>query len=913
MINGEAIRDMLVRLFGPIKLSETPPPAEQFRYNKTPKAYVPPSDPASARIAVESRYMEKTANANTRDVFSVVTHQALNPKLKPFETAVPHRQIITDLAHLGEITKGEYHRTAAAVEHLFGHDAHGPTAWMLMNGILSPQTRYSDHAGAASLLTAKFLALSPRQRKDEREIDRIIYETNESGRGLRDSSGRETTGNSFGFALSTEVKRETAKHALLNIEHLKDSLENPKRYDPLHYVNSEGKPTTMLNSPRALKVVNFINAYFQQHLGAPIDTHMLRLLMNPDLSSHALSSDFMRQFKDSDIDDPKELEFLQRQGSKGLPVSSEVVKLLMRNNTVSIPSGLTKKGEREFIGPSEWMKRMNTALITRPPVYLAYKHALHESAVDMGWNLAQVQESVWTGIISLLAVNSVVADGHPIDDVIQALDNDAIKKGWQNHESFYFPELVKSYAARRDPQDLKRKLEQSQAEHAEASSRPLNLHGRTRARLRDIAAHLPSGAVADASSPIRRALRESLDRRGLISTPFAQEGEPVRMMIQPDELARLRQYTANEASRPYIPDPASQTARTVKAPAPKKLFSGWVSPVGEEHPFQDGEDNHSIAASRMTGIADSDAAFNSLYDHGWIRISAANRLGAQEPHNITTGSFRSLNTRISAQKFIAKHYHPDEKVFIHGTDSTYGRHMKAEHAHKALGVFDSRIKEDPFGAIFRPAQLSMLQAIRERIRRQREPLRLAQYDRPLDFIPAMQRAMSSNYKTFATQLRAVLQRSGVTPHEVTPAVHDVTGQARATVFAAGTYKNPNAPALSSAWAGLLGRQPGMVSFLSHPQGVDSIYRFSHGDSDVVREALSNAGVGSRVLVPSGSNYHVYVFDRGRSQREAVSRTLIALGVQADEWRGNGHAIGGKVEDMGRGQYRDVISQQAAPA
>lgn len=188
-----------------------------------------------------------------------------------------------------------------------------------------------------------------------------------------------------------------------------------------------------------------------------------------------------------------------------------------------------------------------------------------------------------------------------------------------------------------------------------------------------------------------------------------------------------------------------------------------------------------------------------------------------------------------------------------------------------------------------------------------EKIRLARYDAPLPLSGALQRVTASNQDTFIHHLRSVLAQSGVVPHEIRPAVHDVAGAARVGVFASGTFKNPNAPGTAAAWTGLLGRNPEMLSFRANSSGPDSMYKFGHGDADMIQQALQSVGVTSRVLVPEGKNFTVYVYDKGRQQRDKIASALGQLQVPADEWRGQGSPIGGNQDDMGREQYRHQIN------
>src|SRR6185503_14472481 len=130
---------------------------------------------------------------------------------------------------------------------------------------------------------------------------------------------------------------------------------------------------------------------------------------------------------------------------------------------------------------------------------------------------------------------------------------------------------------------------------------------------------------------------------------------------------------------------------------------------------------------------------------------------------------------------------------------------------------------------------------------------------PLDFGPSLDRVMSANQGPLVQALHDALLRSGINPQHIAPAVHDFGGMTRASILAIGHASNPTAAATGTAWTGLLGRQPGMVSFKGNPRGKDSVYVFHHHNADIVRNVLQAAGVTSRTIVPEHAHYKVYVY------------------------------------------------------
>jgi uncharacterized protein (TIGR02996 family) len=196
----------------------------------------------------------------------------------------------------------------------------------------------------------------------------------------------------------------------------------------------------------------------------------------------------------------------------------------------------------------------------------------------------------------------------------------------------------------------------------------------------------------------------------------------------------------------------------------------------------------------------------------------------------------------------------------------------------------------------------------------RRAVRLAALrDRPVAPTGAADRLGTAGHKALVRALRDVLDRSGLTPNEVWPAVHDVGGQARASAVAAAYgERQPGAADYAAAWQGLVAKQPGLVVFRSHPDGPDSVYRLGfRGPTRAMSELLDRYGVASRVFVPRGHDTQVYVYDPGRKLRDSVGQLAGRLGLVAVEHTGEGRAIGGG-DDLGRSAYRDTIRRAEAP-
>lgn len=659
----------------------------------------------------EHRFLESAQKKTLKQHEELVQH-AVAPSTQPFESSVPTPSLLGLLARLGAPAKGEYEKTFGTVKQMFGHDPDGITAWIGLNSVFSPNTSYADHASAASLITAHWL--NRKKPTDPDTIRNMISEIRKFGRDYTPNLARKYPGEQPyirkpGVALGGTVYAtrhvEDAVSVLQNVEKLREALADPTGEAAQHLDILGGGGTS--------KKPNFAMSYPFGEYGTAIDTHMLRLLMHPTLDNFKLHSDVWRQVR-AHLSRPGELDRLEKLSLKGMPIKSELVRLLMEKPDIPIKvkatQSLGRKGA-DTITINEWLKTLNTKMFEKPQNYLAYKFAVNEAAKKLGWTAAQVQESVWTAVVSIMAANEL---GIPKNKIAQALTQDALRKGWNNHEAVFFPSVADALARGGVDKSTLRRLAEGQNQRTAKASRSGILRKGDEAAIGHIATHLPGINARSAGKPVMDHLRKMLEEQGLL-------------------------------------DP-------------------------------------------------------------------------------NTGKYR-LQMRL-----------------------------------------------------------------------------MAHYDQPLDFANVLQRIHASNQQPFMQGLQQALQQAGVIPQKLTPAVHDVSGQARASIIAIGQYANRQSPRSAAAWTGLLGRQPGMLSFTGNPRGKDSVYHFSHHSPDIVRNVLQAHGVFNRTIVPEGNSYSVYVYDPANKYRTGMARALTELHATATEWRGDGQTLGGNLEDMGRAQYRDTINK-----
>ena len=877
-------------------------------------------DPQSYMTRPEADYMGKAKSASVAKFDAL--RKAATTKANPFGDTLPTVQTLTNLAQLGSPAKGEYQRTYETVKSLFGHDPDGVAAWQGVNAALSPRTEYLDHAGAASLITANWLAMD--KPSDPDTIKNLIHRVHVFGKlytpglaaktpwALDPKTGRYAgmpTGQHLTFGGTTKMgdNVDRAVRVLANIGKLREALMDP--------AGQPGEHLALLSGGGLAKVPNFAISYSAPRQGTALDMWMSHLMFHPDLDNVQNYSDFLSQVK-ANLNDPSDLTAIEKKAAKHYPVRSELVKALMKvpEMTVKIKrQGNDGKTRMEDIKVAKFIQELNAKLVSDTPTYLAYKHAVAEAAKKLGWTLAEVQESVWTGVVALAAAKSA---GIPPKKIQEYLTADTVRKGWQNHEAFVFPGVVDAYRrAGTDPAAV-RELEQRTLEGAAGRSRPGVIPVSDPAHLRRVVAYVPPSNIrgGDAAGPIRRALIQRLTQEGLLDPAtgkmrLRRGGPPLQFNIA------------------GMVGAASAQARSgVVDHAPHLIMSDYLEDQGKyahaalirDHVTRNPNQPVDTASTQFQHMMQDPSGYGDM--SRFLALHPGRFLARLEGR--TTSLWSAPPPDRTKAGTIRKAWAPQLHVWEMHHDTpeaaaTYHQQLVDE---GAIGMQAAPKAEPTTANPMAPGMLKRYHVVNWPERGvtdtphllARRPAKLAQYDMPVDFVSALSRAVSADQQAFAEHLRRVLSQSGIHPHEVSPAVHDFSGQARASVLAAGSYKHAQVfPHTGTAWTGILGRQPGMLTFQGGAGGPDSVYRFAHQDADAVRQALDRAGVKNRVLVPQDKTFHVFVYDKGRMAREGVAQALTLLGVPAEEWRGTGTPVGGKQDDMGREQYRGVINTAEA--
>jgi len=724
----------------------------------------------------------------------------------------------------------EHQRTTDTVRDLFGHDPDGVHAWQTVNNILSVDTPYKEHTTAASDIVSNWLASN--KPTDEGSLSQLIKRVGDFG-----------------------VKSKGIITSLANVQSLRNNLVNsspPEKQSLAHFGGKLQLPFAPLTGV------------------TPVDLHLSKGAYNPNFDTFENQSDILTQVK-ARLSAPGELSERQQNIVSQYPSKSRLVDALAQ---------MPHKGEKSIYSQ---LKVVGNLLENRPHYYLAFKEAVEKASLLLGWSPEEVQESLWTSMLGLLAAKN----GIPVDRVQDYLNQDALSKGWKSHESLIFPKLVTAYSGARDKPEIVRRMEERTNAAATSHSRSGIVRNSNSPGFTGSPTAVPPRA-AIIGEALRRAIRQKLTEEGMIDkktgqlkTSQAQVGEPLQLQGTPP-----LPFNHNNLHT-WLGD------RQQHVVGPNKII------------YRDGHNIKFKLYNTDIITYHPDNTF-TLNKGGFDTLTTKRNMNQYSPLGLVPMSrdkYRFNTRRIdqNGQEIT----NPEENSFINHASQNpkdvspwlvYADWLDEQHDPRADNI--RRVV---------PNKLRKLRIILQKA----VSLKLAHYDEALDFVPALQRAVSSNHRLFIDHLKTVLLRAGIHPQNLLPAVHDLGNAARVSVVALGERTNPQAQTTGAAWTGLLGRQPGMVSFTAHPQGQDSIYNFSHKDANAVRSTLDSVGVMNRVLVPSGTTYSVYLYDKGRQKRPQVAQALNQLGVTAEEWWGTGEPVGGKTSDMGREQYRNTINKVEA--
>lgn len=399
---------------------------------------------------------------------------------------MPQMREIKALGRAGESARGGYHLFHTIAQHLFGHDEDARVAFPVLNSVFSANTDVPQHTGAALVTTARWMQAN--KPDDRQAINKIL----DSVKNIKRVNAQGDDVYAYSTLRMTEHYRKAGD--------LLEGLGHMSRDIPEIMRSITGKGLG--------KTPNFGAAFLHAN-GAPVDTHYLKATSPYGLDKTDYGRDLIRHV-------------VQQAGlGRRSRYESE------EHYNSDLMAAIAEHGGVEALA---FLKGFNQKMMSSPQHYLAYKALTGQAAHDFNWTVREMQEAVWTGILSVIALRDL---GVPPERIARAMRHDANIRGWNPMEVIFQPrvidELVAAGVNRRDLDRIRRHFAQVQS--AAAPTGPV--FTRTDPALSSVARRItPSYGKKTAADPIRTAYESVIGTSqhliGLTGKRLQREGDPRR-------------------------------------------------------------------------------------------------------------------------------------------------------------------------------------------------------------------------------------------------------------------------------------------------------------------------------------------------------------------------------------------------
>jgi len=306
---------------------------------------------------------------------------------------IPTLKTIKTLAKAGESTRGQYEHSRKVLDHLIGPN--DTDMWVAANAILSPQTEWEEHSQAAMRLLR--LWVDHGRTTDPDEVHKYIS-------------------NQLPFEVNNNGKRLYSLYDYTTQQKILKLFTNPDLYrrEKTHLggeIQSGGRG----------KITDFRGSfYFPWHTA--LDTHQSKLTTPTyeeikrwiDNKFSPGSGDDRKKIKENNkkrIQAHKDLRALRDSASQmggDLPITHKIVMAITKDAPSDLASSLL-------------LAQKN--VISQPWKYNAYKVAMGQAAHEMGWEPREVQEAVWTAVVSIIAMKNYGVHPEKILDKLRHEDS----------------------------------------------------------------------------------------------------------------------------------------------------------------------------------------------------------------------------------------------------------------------------------------------------------------------------------------------------------------------------------------------------------------------------------------------------------------------------------------------------------
>jgi uncharacterized protein (TIGR02996 family) len=364
------------------------------------------------------------------------------------EGLLPSVPELKSLAQAGQSVRGQYRHSWEVLRDFIGHsNAH---LFWTANAILSPLAGWEKHSRAAMRLVRQWhegthalraATGDPNARMARPDIEQLVE-------GLKHQTMLEER-----YAPEEAATAKQAGKKVGDLKPLYASLswkEKAKQlvqlfHEPEKYIAD----FSHLAAARRGKIVDFAGAALRygltgpQSLGyAPIDTHMAKAVVpeEQDLRDaiERLYTPTKKQIQEWKQKTPQrwagtpatyaasKVEELRQKREKAhadLAAAAGDLGGILTASTAAhkLAHSIAASGEAASDLPSVLLDAQK-AVIARPHVYKAYKTAVAEAARQLDWSVEEVQESVWSAVISIVAARNHGIEPHEILSKLQHAD-----------------------------------------------------------------------------------------------------------------------------------------------------------------------------------------------------------------------------------------------------------------------------------------------------------------------------------------------------------------------------------------------------------------------------------------------------------------------------------------------------------
>lgn len=303
------------------------------------------------------------------------------------KSVLPTMDEIKALAKAGESTKGQYEHAGKVLTSFIGPE--NAKLWVAANAILSPLAKWEHHSRAALRLVRLWReAGSP---SDPDTVHKIVERIGPgNAEGEVDAQGKKIYP-SVGFYSSKAPK---LREMLMNHQEFLKRIEN-------------------VAATNRGKIVEFGRAFADPN-GVPIDTHMGKAVVPSGTEVTG------KLPKDAGKDTKKELKDLIR--------STKTPHLLAR--------AIAEQGNPQLHSA---LLEAQKKLVDSPALQKAYKVAIAEAAIQLGWEPRQVQETLWSAVVAIIAAKN---RGIATKDILSRLRHENAFQAWNVGGLLSTPEVL---------------------------------------------------------------------------------------------------------------------------------------------------------------------------------------------------------------------------------------------------------------------------------------------------------------------------------------------------------------------------------------------------------------------------------------------------------------------------------------